>query len=66
MCNLESFKVDLREVKDEVKTLVFDLDDNYFKVIDGPEVKSGAVRTTVSVRNTVGVYELRYASANQK
>lgn len=60
MYSFEPFKVDLHEVKDEEKNLVLNLDDDYFKAIDGSEVRSGAVRVTVSVRNTAGTYQIKF------
>lgn len=60
MFSLETFKVDLNKVKDEELFLTYDLDDNYFKAIDGSEVKSGAVHVSVSVRKSAGLYELQF------
>lgn len=60
MYSFEPFKVDLHEVKDEEKKLVLNLDDDYFKAIDGSEVRSGAVRVTVSLSNAAGTYRLRF------
>ena len=39
MCSLESLKVDLRRLKDEVTTLTFNLNDAYFEALDGADVK---------------------------
>lgn len=60
MCGLESFKIDLKGLKDSSATFCYDLNDDYFKAVDGPEVRSGAVRVTVSVTKTAGVYELDF------
>ncbi|MDO4160518.1 MAG: DUF177 domain-containing protein [Prevotellaceae bacterium] len=62
MCSLESFKIDLKEVQDGLTTINFDLNDDYFKAIDGPEVRSGAVKTTVTISKTADFYELKFHS----
>ena len=52
MSSLESFKVDLRDLKDGVTTLSLRLDDDFFQAVDGPEVKSGKVNAALSIRKT--------------
>jgi len=60
MFSLEAFKVDLNAVKEKGMTLTYNLDDDYFKAIDGSEVNSGAVHVVVSVVKSSGIYELSF------
>ena len=57
MCSLESLKVDLRGLKDEVTTLDFNLDDTYFEALDGADVKQGSLHVSVSIRKATGFFE---------
>ena len=60
MCSLEQFKIDLKNQKDEVRTLDFDLDNLFFAALDGSEVNQGALHVSVSIRKTIGFYELLF------
>ena len=60
MCSLEQFKIDLKNQKDEVETLDFDLDNQFFSALDGSEVKQGALHVSVSIRKMTGFYELLF------
>ena len=60
MCSLEQFKIDLKNQKDEVRALDFDLDNLFFAALDGSEVKQGALHVSVSIRKTIGFYELLF------
>jgi len=60
MCSLESLKIDLKGLKEGDSVLSFHLGDDYFKAIDGPEAKSGAVDVTLTVHRTVDFYELDF------
>ena len=62
MCSLESFKIDLKSLEEGDTVISYSLDDAYFKAIDGPEVRSGAVRVIVTVHRTVDFYELDFHS----
>ena len=57
---MEQFKIDLKNQKDEVRTLDFDLDNLFFAALDGSEVKQGALHVSVSIRKTIGFYELLF------
>ena len=60
MCSLESLKVDLRRLKDEVTTLTFNLDDTYFEALDGADVKRGSLHVSVSIRKATGFFEFNF------
>ena len=58
MCSLELLKVDLKGLKEEETSLEFDLDDSYFKALDGAEVRKGSLHVSVSIRKATGFFEL--------
>ncbi len=60
MCSLEQFKIDLKNQKDEVRTLDYDLDNRFFSALDGSEVKQGTLHVSVSIRKMTGFYELLF------
>ena len=60
MCSLEQFKIDLKNQKDEVDALDFDLDNQFFSALDGSEVKQGALHVSVSIRKMTGFFELLF------
>ena len=41
MCSLESYKVDLKGVKDETMSLDFDMNDDFFRALDGSQLEHG-------------------------
>ena len=41
MCNIESFKIDLKALPQGKTSLEYKLDDEYFKAIDAPDVQRG-------------------------
>ena len=60
MCSLEQFKINLKSLTDEVTALDYDLDDHFFKALDGSEVKQGTLHVSVSIRKTTGFFELQF------
>ena len=47
MCDLETFKIDLKGMKTDEQSLEFDLNDEFFKVLDASEVNGGALHVSV-------------------
>ena len=60
MCSLESYKVDLKGVKDETMSLDFDLNDDFFRALDGSQLEQGALHVSVSIRKMAGFFELLF------
>ena len=60
MCNIESFKIDLKALPQGVSTLEFKLDDAYFKAIDAPDVQSGELLSSLSISRTDDFFELNF------
>ena len=57
MCGLECLKVDLKGLKDDETSLVFDLGDTFFSALDQAEVKKGSLHVSVSIRKASGFFE---------
>ena len=60
MCSSESYKVDLKGVKDETMSLDFDLNDDFFRALDGSQLEQGALHVSVSIRKMAGFFELLF------
>ena len=60
MCSLELLKVDLKGLKEEETSLDFNLDDDYFKALDGADVKNGSLHVSVSIRKATGFFEFQF------
>ena len=60
MCGLESYKIDLKGVKDETTCLNFDLNDDFFGALDGSQLEHGALHVSVSIRKMAGFFELLF------
>ena len=60
MCGLESYKIDLKGVKDETTRLDFDLNDDFFGALDGSQLEHGALHVSVSIRKMAGFFELLF------
>ena len=50
MCKLDTFKVDLKDLKEDVTTLHFNINDDYFEAIDAPEVRKGDLTVDVTIQ----------------
>ena len=57
MCSLESFKIDLKGLKEDVTVLEYNLDEQFFKAMDSTEVNGGDVQVSVSIRKATGYFE---------
>lgn len=58
MSCLETFKVNLDELKEGVTALNFTLDDAFFHAVEATEVSSGQVDAALSIRKTENYYTL--------
>lgn len=63
MCNLESLKIDLKELNEGLTTLNFNLGDAYFESLDEDEIKRGSVSVSLNVRRTENYFELDFHTA---
>ena len=60
MSELETYRIDLKGLKEEECFLEYDLDDAYFAALDGAELEHGALHVSVSIRKTAGLFELLF------
>lgn len=60
MCDLESFKIDLKGLGEGITHFAYDLDDAYFEAIKAPEVSVGSLKVDMSVRKTDILFELDF------
>jgi len=62
MCNLEQFKVDLKALTEEVTPLEWELDDQFFELLEDAQLQQGSVHVSGSIRKAVGFFELELQS----
>lgn len=60
MSKFEQYNVKLKDLVNETRTLEFDLDNEYFKKIDSPEVQFGNVKAKVTAQKKLATYELQF------
>ena len=60
MCNIESFKIDLKALPQGSSILEFKLDDSYFKAIDAPDIQRGELSSSLSISRTDDFFELNF------
>ena len=60
MCSLEQFKIDLKNLKDEVTAFEFTIDNDFFAALDQTEVESGTLHVSLSIRKASGFFELLF------
>ena len=60
MSKFELYNVVLKDISNEMRMFEYDLDDEYFKKIDSPEVQKGNVKATLSVLKKLTTYELQF------
>ena len=60
MCNIESFKIDLKALPQGQSSYEYKLDNEYFEAIDAPDVQRGELSCSLSVNRTDDFYELNF------
>ena len=60
MCNIESFKIDLKALPQGLSSYEYKLDNEYFEAIDAPDVQRGELSCSLSVNRTDDFYELNF------
>ena len=63
MCNIESFKIDLKALPQGVTSYEYKLDNDFFKAIDAPGVQRGELSCSLFVNRTDDFYELNFHTA---
>ena len=60
MCSLETYKIDLKEMEGDETRRDFNVDDNFFKALDGSQLEHGSLHVSVSIRKMAGFYEFLF------
>ena len=60
MCNIDSFKIDLKALPQGITNLELKLDDEYFKAIEAPDVQRGELVSCLSINRTDDFFELNF------
>ena len=60
MCIGETYKIDLKGLKEDVSVRDFDLNDDFFKALDGSQLEHGTLHVSVSIRKTSGFFEFQF------
>ena len=58
MCDLESYKIDLKALPQGKSSLSYVLDDEYFEAIDAPDVRKGDLTCLLSVNRIADVFNI--------
>ena len=58
MCGLETYKIDLKDLKEDEIVRQFDLDDSFFASLEGSQLEHGSLHVSVSIRKMTGFFEL--------
>lgn len=58
MCDLESYKIDLKALPQGKSPLSYVLDDEYFEAIDAPDVRKGDLACLLSVNRIADVFNI--------
>ena len=60
MCDLETFQLHLKMLKEGENRFKYSLDDVFFEAIDAPEVKSGKLDVELSAHRNADFFELNF------
>ena len=60
MCSLETYKIDLKDLKEDELVRQFDLDDSFFSSLEGSQLEHGSLHVSVSIRKMTGFFDLQF------
>ena len=60
MCNIDSFKIDLKALPQGITEKEFKLTNEYFEAIDAPDVQRGELSSSLSINRTDDFFELNF------
>lgn len=60
MCDIETFKIDLKGLKEGETLIEYSLNDDFFEAIGASEVRRGELKVELSIRKTTGFFELYF------
>ena len=60
MCSHETYTIDLKGLKEDVTVRDFDLDDEFFRALDGSQLEHGSLHASVSIRKMTGFFDFQF------
>ena len=60
MCGVSTLVVDLKGLTDDTTVFRYSLNDDYFKVVDAPDVRRGSLECVLTVRKGEGFFNLDF------
>jgi len=60
MCSLETYKIDLKGLKQDETLCDYDLDDSFFRALDQSQLEHGTLHVSVSIRKMTGFFEFLF------
>ena len=60
MCSQETYTIDLKGLTEELTVREFNLDDEFFRALDGSQLEHGALHVSVSIRKMTGFFDLQF------
>ena len=60
MCSQETYTIDLKGLTEDVTVRDFDLDDEFFRVLDGSQLEHGTLHVSVSIRKMTGFFDFQF------
>ena len=60
MCSLETYKIDLKNLKEDEIVRQFNLNDSFFSSLEGSQLEHGSLHVSVSIRKMTGFFELSF------
>ncbi len=63
MCSLETYKIDLKGLQEDVTIREYDLDDCFFESLQDAQLEHGSLHVSVSIRKMSGFFELLFHTA---
>jgi uncharacterized metal-binding protein YceD (DUF177 family) len=60
MCSQETYTIDLKGLTEDLTVRDFNLDDEFFRALDGSQLEHGALHVSVSIRKMTGFFDLQF------
>lgn len=57
---MESFKINLKDLKEGKNLLEFDLDDGFFEAVGAPDIRKGNLHTMISIHRVGNTFQLDF------
>ena len=60
MCSQETYTIDLKGLTEDLTVRDFNLDDEFFRALDGSQLEHGVLHVSVSIRKMTGFFDLQF------